>query len=312
MFHLGFIRGLLVVTAVGVFAAAVPARGEETFAVTKGIPYAQRGETSLLADVYVPKGEGPFPGVLVVHGGAWMAGNKSRMANTAKLLAEHGYTAVSINYRLAPQHVWPAQIEDCKTAVRWMRQNAAQYKIDPTRMAGYGYSAGGQLVALLGTTDATCGLEGLETVKTDPNEKPAGVQPNDVTAACDTRLQCIVAGGAPCDFRLLPPRSPRLSYWLGGTRLDKPLLYEQASPANFISRDDPPMFFYHGAVDAVVPLDSPQNMAKQMTAAGCQATVYVVPDAGHVAAFLDMTAASEAVKFLDAQLKPPAAKPQAQ
>src|SRR4029079_8442821 len=102
-------------------AAAGPTRGEEKFTVTNSIPYVQRGETSLLADVYVPKGEGPFPGVLVVHGGAWMAGNKSRMAQTSKLLAEHGYTSVSINYRLAPQYVWPAQIEDCKTAVRWMR-----------------------------------------------------------------------------------------------------------------------------------------------------------------------------------------------
>jgi triacylglycerol lipase len=175
-----------------------------------------------------------------------------------------------------------------------MRQHAEQYKIDPNELAGYGYSAGGQLVALLGTTDAECGLEGL----------PAQVAGEAADGVCSTRLQCVVAGGAPCDFRALPARSSLLSYWLGGTRLDKPLLYEQASPASFITKDDPPMFFFHGAADSIVPLQSPQAMVQQLTAAGCQASVYVVPNAGHGAAFIDPTAAGEALKFLDAHLKP--------
>ena len=121
---------------------------------------------------------------------------------------------------------------------------------------------------------------------------------------CSTRLQCVVAGGAPCDFRALPARSPLLLYWLGGTRLDKPQLYEQASPVSFISKDDPPMFFFHGAVDNIVPLASPRQMSEQLTAAGCDAQMYVVPNAGHGAAFVDPQAGAQAIKFLDAHLKP--------
>src|SRR5262245_17388161 len=93
---------------------------EPTYEVQRGRPYVERESGSLAADVYLPKGQGPFPGMLVVHGGAWAIGSRTQLTTAAKAFAEHGYTAVAISYRLAPQYKFPAQIYDCQAAVRWM------------------------------------------------------------------------------------------------------------------------------------------------------------------------------------------------
>ena len=203
-------------------------------------------------------------------------------------MAEHGYTACSINYRLAPKHLFPAQIDDCKSAVRWLRSHAKEFKIDPQRLGGYGYSAGGQLVALLGVTDREDGLEGPDATADSPS----------------TRLQCVVAGGAPCDFRSLPADSGRLAYWLGGTRAEKPLLYQQASPLNFVTPDDPPSFFFHGEEDRLVPFASPRSMVEQLTASRVPATLHTIPDAGHIETFFNADAMTAAIEFLDKYLQP--------
>src|SRR5215213_6757666 len=126
---------------------------EQTVDVLRNQVFAERDSGPLAADVYRPHGEGPFPAMLVVHGGAWRMGARADFAAIAHSLAEHGYTAVAIDYRLAPTYKFPAQIYDCQAAVRWMRSHAAELKIDPNRIGGFGYSAGGHLVALLGTLD---------------------------------------------------------------------------------------------------------------------------------------------------------------
>ena len=259
----------------------------DKYELLRGVEYVKRGELRLLADVAMPLTKGAHPAVLLVHGGGWMGGRKEQMGSLAERLAERGYTAVTINYRLAPRHKFPAQIEDCKAALRWMRDNAGKYRIDPKRIAGYGFSAGGHLVALLGTSDKSHGLEG-------PDAKPDGPS---------TRLQCVVAGGAPCDFRLIPEDVRMLAYWLGGSRREKPEAYTKASPANYISKDDPPTFFFHGENDRIVPKLSPTLMAAAMKTAGVQVEFYVVPGASHVRAFFDTKAAQKAFEFLDEQLK---------
>ena len=126
---------------------------EPTVDVLRNQVFVERDSGPLAADVYRPRGAGPFPGMLVVHGGAWRMGARADLATIANGLAEHGYTAVAIDYRLAPTYKFPAQIYDCQAAVRWMRSHASELKIDPTRIGGFGYSAGGHLVALLGTLD---------------------------------------------------------------------------------------------------------------------------------------------------------------
>ena len=200
-----------------------------------GETYVERESGPLKADVYVPKGKGPFPGVVVVHGGAWYLGTRAQLAGFAQQLATRGITAVAISYRLAPTYKFPAQIEDCKEAVRWMRSQAKRLKIDPERIGGFGYSAGAHLAALLGTTDAKDGLEG----------------DSQLSGKLSTRLLAVAGGGAPCDFRSLPLDLEMLSFWLGGTRRQQSEKYRQASPAAFVTPDDPPMFFFHGEEDQV-------------------------------------------------------------
>jgi acetyl esterase/lipase len=248
--------------------------------------YVHRESGPLGMDVYMPRGAGPFPGVLVVHGGAWTMGSRVQLAAIANALAEHGYTAATISYRLAPKHPFPAQIYDCQAAVRWMREHAAELKLDPAHIGGFGYSAGGQLVALLGTLG-------------DDDFREEGVPKNAPSA----RLQAVVAGGAPCDFRPLPADSKRLAYWLGGTRAEKPGAYRIASPAAFITADDPPMFFFHGARDLLVPAHSPQRMVALLTAAGIGAEMHLIQDAGHIEALFDRKTLDLALTFVDQHLK---------
>jgi triacylglycerol lipase len=224
--------------------------------------------------------------MLVVHGGAWRVGSRAQLAGIAKKFAEHGYVAVAISYRLAPQSTFPAQIYDCQAAVRWMRTHASEFKIDPQRIGGFGYSAGGHLVALLGTLD-------------DDSLKEPGVAANAPSA----RLQCVLAGGAPCDFRDLPPDASFLAYWLAGTPAEKPDNYRNASPANFITPDDPPMYFFSGEEDVIVPVSSPRKMVDALQKAGVKAEMHAVKNSGHIQTLFDVAAIEGAFEFADEHLK---------
>jgi len=252
-------------------AAPGVAAAEAGCQVTRNVVYVERSDEVLHADIYQPDGEGPFPAVLCVHGGAWVVGSKNYVGVIAELLAHHGYTAVAVDYRLAPRYRFPAQIEDCRQAVTWMRQHAEPYKIDTDRLAAWGYSAGGHLVLLLGLEKAG--------------------------------LKAVVAGGAPCDFREMPPDSLQLAFWLGGSRRQFPEVYRAASPAAMVSRDAPPIFFYHGEKDSLVRIDQPTAMVRFLKQAGANGEMYVVPQAGHVGAFLNRDALAAGVKFLDKHLK---------
>jgi acetyl esterase/lipase len=278
-------NSIALATALAVLAGAAPVRAGE-IDVTYGQTYAERDSGPLLADIYVPRGEGPFPGVLVVHGGAWRLGSRAQLAGIAQVLAQHGLTAVAINYRLAPAHKFPAQIEDCRDAVRWMRAEAAKWKIDPEHIGGFGYSAGAQLVSLLGT-------------------HPEG-ESDDDTALPSSRLQAVAAGGTPCDFRPIPADIDGLAFWLGGTPGELPEQYRLASPAAFITADDPPFFFFHGENDQIVPVVSPTQMHAALIAAGVSADLYVVPKLGHIACCMNQAAIEKAVGFLETHLKAPA------
>ena len=271
-------------------AAALPARGEDKFDKLPAMTYATHGKQALEADVYLPKGKGPFPAALVVHGGAWAHGNKRQVRGIGTTLAEHGYTAVAIDYRLAPKHKFPAQIDDCRAAVRWMRSRAKELRLDPQRIAAVGYSAGGHLVSLLGTNQ-------------DPDSADDKPSSGDNASRLGSRVQAVVAGGAPCDFRLLPRDNEILAYWLGGTRGEKEEAYRLASPLAFVSKDDPPMFFYHGEKDFLVPQFSLLVMTAALKGAGVEAELHVIPEAGHIEAFLDQPALDKACEFLDKRLK---------
>jgi len=267
-----------------------PALAETQYETIRDLVYAQHGEHALRADVYHPTGGGPFPAVLCVHGGAWMFGNKLQMTRIARTLAEHGYTAVSINHRLAPQHKFPAQIEDCRDAVRWMRRHATEYKINSERIGGWGYSSGGHLVTLLGMSGDADLADRSGKMKPPPADQ-------------SSRIQVVIAWGAPCDFRAVPADNEGLVYWLGDTRRRNPDAYRKASPIEFVSPDDPPILFCHGKNDHMVKIDQPTAMVSRLKSVGVIAEMCVVPEAGHIGTFLDDAALAEAVRFLDKHLK---------
>lgn len=279
-----FCAAIVLFAAMG--AESSLAESEEKFDVRHDLVYVERESGPLKADVFVPKGDGPFPAVLVVHGGAWAYGTKQQLAGAAAALAEAGYTAVAISYRLAPQHQFPAQVYDCQAAVRWIRSHEAELKVDPEHIGGFGYSAGGHLVAMLGTLD-------------ERELREEGV-PDDAPSA---RLQVVVAGGTPCDFQMLSADSSRLAYWLGGTPAEKPDTYRDASPAGYVTHDDPPMFFFHGTDDSLVPIESPRRMVDRLATAGVAAELYRVDEAGHLAALMNRDALQHALAFTNRYLK---------
>jgi acetyl esterase/lipase len=265
-------------------AAAEAEAAEGDYRVQRDLVYSSPGGNDLRLDAYLPEGEGPFPAILVVHGGAWRSGGKGQLAGYARTLARRGYAAFSINYRLAPKHKFPAQLEDCQAAVRWIRKHAETYDVDPNRIGGVGYSAGGHLVTLLGVLSAGNG-----------DDKPQADE--------DTSLQAVCAGGAPCDFREMPPQSLFLAFWLGGPRFQFPETYEAASPAAFVSEKAPPMFFFHGTEDDLVPTSSPTNMVRALRAAGVPCDIHLVEQAGHIATCFNGPSLNKCCEFFDEHLR---------
>ena len=252
----------------------------DAMVVERDVVYVRRGEQALTADVYAPAGAGRFPGVLLVHGGSWQRGDKGRMARIGERLAGRGYVGVSINYRHAPDHVFPAQLYDCQAAVRWMRANAARLRIDPARIGGFGYSAGAHLVALLATADDGDGLD--EGVGDTPTP----------------RLQAAVLGAAPIDLRRFPPNRT-ITRFLGASAAERPDIYALASPINFVTPDDPPMFLYHGASDWMVSASQSRLLIGALRHANVP-SAYFETSGGHFTTFLfDDQQVSRAIDFLD-------------
>jgi len=273
---------IIVVAAVAGCSARQP---RAAFEVERDVTYARRDDGDLRADIYRPVDDRPHPGVLLVHPGSWRHGSKRFMKSIGERLAEHGYVAVAINYRLTQGHRFPAQLYDCKEAVRWMRRNSDKLRIEPDRIGGFGYSAGGHLVALLATTDADDGLEGIASASDPP-----------------TRIEAAVAGAAPIDLRRFP-YNPYFYFLLGGSPTELPLVYDEASPVTFVTADDPPMFFYHGRDDWWVDVTQSELMASSLQHVGVPAELYETTG-GHLMTFIaDDESVRLAVAFLDRWLK---------
>src|SRR5579871_4827242 len=136
------ICGIVIPGSAPFFAAAQEAK--RAIRVEKGIVFGKGGATELQLDLAMPQdGEGPFPAIVCIHAGGWVAGNRQQMKDTIEVFARRGYVAISPDYRVAPRDRFPAQIHDCKAAVRWLRANAEKYHVDPNRIGAFGASAGG-------------------------------------------------------------------------------------------------------------------------------------------------------------------------
>jgi len=258
-----------------------PQRVETDYEVRRDQVFTPAGwPQALQADVYVPRGAGPFPGVLVIHGGGWDGGDRDQVAGIARRLAKRGYVAVNTTYRLAPGSIFPAQLQDVQQAVLWMRAHAADYRIDPGRIGSFGYSAGAHLAALLGGV----------------GEKGALGKPG-------AAVQAVVAGGTPTDLTKWPAGKlvPQL---IGGVRADKLAEYQAASPVSYVDAGDPPVFLYHGGMDKLVPIDHSEDYKALLDAAGVPCELFVLRGRGHIAAFLtDGPAVEAGIEFLDRYLR---------
>lgn len=281
----------MLLLALAVATAGARADDGPKIKVENDIVYTKAGRTELKLDIAAPEaGDGPMPAVLVIHGGAWRAGNKRDVGVVLRELAGHGYVAVSPQYRFCPRELFPAQVHDVKAAVRWMKAHAAERRIDPERIGAMGFSAGGHLALMLGVTDAKDGLEGEA-----PPSSP------------DTRIRAVVNYFGPVDLAAsdIPELSkPLVKDFLGALATDRPELAAKASPRTYVSRDDAAILTFQGTKDPLVPHTQAVTLANAMTAAGVPGRVELMVGAGHGwgGAQMDHTRA-ETFAFLDRYLK---------
>jgi acetyl esterase/lipase len=262
----------VVATLIGLAPAALRAADESAAAkveveVRKDVVYGTGAGENLLLDLATPKSlTHSVPGLIWIHGGAWQAGSKAEFEKILRDSAEAGYVAVSINYRLAPKHVFPAQIEDCKCAVRWFRSNAEKLHVDPNRIGVVGSSAGAHLALMLGAMDSADGLEG-----------DGGSQETS------SRVQAVVSYAGPTNLLAeLPDVSkPLLATFLGGPQPEKADAARKASPITYVNAGDPPMLLIQGTKDPLVPYDQAYQMAEALTKAGVPGRVELLLGEGH-------------------------------
>jgi acetyl esterase/lipase len=237
----------------------------------RDVPYGQAGDRPLLLDIVRPKqlSEKPLPVIAYVHGGGWHAGSKEEKLGAPLMMAASGnYWGVSIEYRLSGVATWPAQLYDCKAAIRWIRAHAQRYHIDPEKIGVWGDSAGGHLVTLLGLTAGVKELEG-----------------NCGSPEQSSRVTCVVAYCTPCDFLAITPANRNaygpVSELLGGPIEEKTELAKAASPITYVSKDAAPILIVHGTADATVPLAQVESFYAAMKKVGADATFITILDGTH-------------------------------
>lgn len=235
---------------------------------------------SLTADIYQPEGQGPFPAVLVVHGGGWEGRTPTDMESISKRLASSGFVAVNIGYRFAPQYRFPAQLHDLQIAMHWIQRNADSYAIDRENVSALGYSAGAHLVSLLGLVAGTG----------NDLDMPHG--------GAETKPAAVVAGGTPSDLRKFTG-GRLVPQFLGGTIDQIPETFAAASPAAHVHAEAPPFFLYHGTADLLVSDDHATDFYDELKDAGVYSELYLLKWRGHLTAFATSgSAIDEAMQFL--------------
>jgi acetyl esterase/lipase len=240
---------LLAVLAPAALRAADPPAG---VAFEKDVVYGKGGGADLKLNLSRPKDAGgKLPCVLVIHGGGWAGGDRSQHDDITWKFAQAGFVSATVGYRLAPAQKFPAQVNDVKCAVRFLRANADKYGIDPQRIGAVGFSAGAHLSMMLATMDKEDGLEG---------DGGSPDQPSKVQAA--------VAYFGPTDLAAtdVPDRvKDILKNFIGGTPADKPREYRLASPLTYVSPGDAPMLLFQGTRDPLVPHTQAYAMIEAMT-----------------------------------------------
>ena len=163
----------------------------------RDVEFSNPNGEHLTLDLSRPKStEGLSPSVVCIHGGGWAKGNKAPWDAFCRTLARHGYTAVSVSYRLAPKYRFPAQLDDARAAVRWLRENADRLKVDPKRIGTIGDSAGGHLAMMLGTTGDEADFDTIEHADLSQTAR----QGKEAMPRISSRVQCVVDFYGPSDL----------------------------------------------------------------------------------------------------------------
>lgn len=241
--------------------------------IQRDLIYKRVEGTALRLDLYLPKTvSAPLPAIIWIHGGGWHGGGNERCPPAS--FVHDGYAAASIDFRLTAKAPFPAQIEDCKAAVRWLRANASKYNLDPNRIGVWGFSSGGHLAALLGTSGGVAELEG----NGDNMSYSSRVQAVcDVSGPADLVRLFQDVSGAPTATK--PKVRAGVRALLGGSIEESKAM--AASPIQYVSKDDPPFLIIHGDQDTTVPVSQSQSLAAALKAAGVEATLEIAKGRGH-------------------------------
>jgi pectinesterase len=269
-------------TSFTVFSAAEKLKHEYPFAllvlpelpngviVKENLVYASYGKRELHLDVFRSEDKSAHPAVILIHGGGWRSGDRFQGIPMAQRLAARGYVAVTVEYRLSIEALYPAAVYDLKAAVRWLRAHAVEYAIDSTKIAVLGCSAGGELAAFLGTTNGDHKYEG------------AGG-----SAGHSSAVQAVVDIDGILDFTdpaesgkdTIPGKPSAGSYWFGGPLREKRELWMEASPLAHVDAKTAPIVFINSSLDRFHA--GRDAMIEKMNALGIHSEVHTIPNTPH-------------------------------
>lgn len=244
--------------------------------VLKDVVFGTGGGRDLKMHIVLPKvaPSEPAPVYVWVHGGGWQGGSKEGGVRQVVNMVRNGFVGATIEYRLSGEGPFPAQIEDCKCAIRYLRAHSEKYGIDPDRIAVGGSSAGGHLVALLGTSGGVKELEGTGGW---------GDQPSNVQAVIDLYgptdfHQFVTTKGYEGHNRDGSPESKLLG---GGEVTANPKGIQRVNPITYVDKNDPPFLIFHGSNDPVVPPNQSESLLKALQSVKADVTLHVIEGAGH-------------------------------
>lgn len=302
---IALLLGLLIV---GVLAGCASSTTLSVAPTHKDVAYTNTSGTQKL-DLYLPPGDGPFPVIVHIHGGGFKFGDKSMVDDAlGKAFLNAGYAIASIDYRLSGEAIFPAAIQDAKAAVRFLRANAAEYKLDPNKMVAFGFSAGGNIASMLGTSGDVAEFD-------DPALGNAGVS---------SRVQAVIDWFGPTDFGQMDAQAKGQgcaasdqkhneagsfeSLYLGAAVPTVPDLVQQANPITYISPDDPPFLLQKGDQDCTVPIGQSILLADALSAAGLDVQYDLLTGVGHgdsgsTPVFQSESNIQRVVDFLNTKLK---------
>lgn len=251
----------------------------------RDVTYAvEQGFRPLMLDITVPKGKGPFPLVVFIHGGAWFVGHptisnpKYNKLNFHEKLVKAGFAVARIAYRFSAEGRFPMQLHDCKAAIRFLRHHATTFNVDPKKFAAMGDSAGGHLAALVGVTNNNPAMEGRVG-----------------NAIASSEVQAVVDWFGPINFLTMEAEARAMKVnWpshdaadapeallIGGPVQENKAAAMAASPLSYVTNSAPPFFIQHGTKDRMVPYAQSQTFADALKKAGCDVTLKPIEGADH-------------------------------